>query len=244
MSTKNEGIYKDVDNNDKALVYDDKEKVSILVEHSRKVLKNTNAYELDWDKVMHKEDSAPFPSRHWQPSIDQDLIEYYIEHRIKDKHSIGSCGTSSHMIKILFDLISKPLTRLYWLMYITKYSPLDHRTSKIVFIPKKADNQADPNNKRGLNVVSPLYLPFEYLMCANQYQQMEKAGLFHDMQFGMRQTRNTEQNLMFFHDFLTKTEVNCDGQVLIFTDYSKAFDVVDHGVLMMEMNKNRFHTLL
>ena len=241
MSTKNEGIYKDVDNNDKTLVYDDKEKVSILVEHSRKVLKNTNAYELDWDKVMHKEDSAPFPSRHWQPSIDQDLIEYYIEHRIKDKHSIGSCGTSSHMIKILFDLISKPLTRLYRLMYITKYSPLDHRTSKIVFIPKKADNQADPNNKRGLNVVSPLYLPFEYLMCANQYQQMEKAGLFHDMQFGMRQTRNTEQNLMFFHDFLTKTEVNCDGQVLIFTDYSKAFDVVDHGVLMMEMNKNRFH---
>lgn len=241
MSSKSDGVYKDFDAGDFRVVYEDDEKVAILVEHSRKVLKDTDAFAFSWEDTISDNDAAPFPSRLWQPAISDDIIEYYIDSKIKDKHSIGACGTSSHMIKLLSDLISRPLSLLYRLMYVSKYSPLEQRTSKIVFIPKKADNLSNPNNLRGLNVVSPLYLPYEYCICANQYRQLEEAKLLDDSQFGMRLTRNTEMNLVHFHDFLTKNEVNCCGQVIMYTDYQKAFDVVNHKILMEEMNNHRFH---
>ena len=243
MKSKSDGLYKDFDGGDFTVVYEDEEKVAVLIEHSKKVLKDTDAFEFDWNTEceMRDDDLAPFPGRFWQPAIDEAIIEYYIKHKIKDKHSIGSCGTSSHMIKLLGDLISRPLTPLYQLMYVSCYSPVDHRTSKIVFIPKKSDNLSNPHNLRGLNVVSPLYLPFEYTLCANQYRQLEAHQLFSPCQWGMRLTLNTELNLIHFNDFLTKTEVNCSGQVIIYTDYKKAFDVINHKVLMQELNNHRFH---
>ena len=241
MTSKSEGIYRDVDNGDLTIVYEDDEKVAILVEHSRKVLKDTNAFGFNWDDHFSEDDAAPFPSRHWLPSISEEIVEYYIDYKIKDKHSIGSCGTSSHMIKLLSDLISRPLTILYQLMYVSRYTPLDHRTSKIVYIPKKSDNLANPHNLRGLNVISPIYLPMEYVLCSHQYRHLEESHLFSPWQFGMRRTLNTELNLVHFNDFITKTEINCAGQVLLFTDYRKAFDVINHEVLMSDLNDHRFH---
>ena len=237
---KADGVYRDVDNNDYTLVFSETERAHILKEHSKKVLQDTNAYDVTWDDFVMEMDEAPFPGRLREPEIDETIVHYYIMDRCKKKKSIASCNLSMYMLKTALEFVIKPLTRLYRMAYSYNYTPNPWNTSKIVFIPKRAEDLADPNNLRGLNVVSPVHLGFEFILCESQYEQIEHMVIFSDCQWGMRNKRSCETQLIHFTDFVTKTEQGSNGTITLWTDYSKAFDVCCHSTIMQRMKDHRF----
>ena len=234
------GLYRNVDLEDYTVVHDKEEKAEILKEHSKKVLQNTDAFAVNIDEVVNFDDCAQFPGRFREPEITVPIVEYFIEERCKEKMAIAACGCSMIMIKRASEVISEPLTHLYRLAYSYKYSPKPWNTSKLVYIPKRASDLADPNNLRGLNVVSPFYLGYEFILCESMYLQIEGARIFSDSQWGMRNERSCETQLIHFEDFVTKHEQGSNGTICLWTDFSKAFDVCCHQTVVERMLDQRF----
>lgn len=237
---KIEGLYRDVHNEDFTVVYDKEERAEILKEHSTKVLQNTDAFAVNFDELINGDDDAPFPARFREPEITVPIVLYFIEERCKEKMAIGPCGCSMIMLKKASEIIAIPLTHLYKMAYSYKYSPKPWNTSKIIYIPKKASDLANPNNLRGLNVPSPFYLGYDFLVCDSMYVQVEEAQLFHDCQWGMRNDRSCETQLIHFEDFVTKHEQGSNGSICLWTDFSKAFDKCCHQRTLERMEQHRF----
>ena len=239
---KTDGLYKDCENGNFEVVYDDKERADILVKHSEKVLEDTDVMKKDWYDLEYLLDQAPFPSRMPEPKINCEKVSTYLMGRCKPKKAKGIDGVCMIQLQALDEVIIIPLTHLYQLAYCFKYLPRPWCTAKLVFIPKKDDDLMNPSNLRGLNVCSVLYFPLEYLQCDFYYKRLELMKMISEFQFGMRENYSAELQLIHYHDFITHYQNTTTAPyfVEIFTDMLKAYDKVSHEKLMVEMDKHRF----
>ena len=240
---KTDGLYKDYDNKDFEVVYDEKLRADVLIKHSQKVLEDTDVMKMDWYNHEDIFDQAPFPARMREPVINVDQVSFYLSERCKKKMARGIDGVMMIQLQHCEEIIIVPLTRLYQLSYCFKYLPKPWCTAKLVFIPKKDDDLMNPSNLRGLNVCSALYFPLEYLQCDHYYINMEILRLISEFQFGMRSGYSAEIQLIHYHDFITEYQnrTTAPYHAEIFTDMLKAYDKVSHEKLMMEMRKHRFN---
>ena len=61
---------------------------------------------------------------------------------------------------------------------------------------------------------------------------IHKHSLLNDYQFGFRQKRSTNHALIVLLDKITAALDNGDIVLGVFLDFSKAFDTVDHQILL------------
>ena len=239
---KSNGLYKDIANGDYDITYCHKEQSNILLKHGARVLIDSDPDEFDWIIHVPENDAAPYPAKLYEVEINVDIISFIIDERLNKKYSSSRDGVSVFMIKSLGGVIVPKLVRLYKLCYGFKYLPLDWRTSKQTYIPKKAADLCDPNNLRGLNVCSCLYFPLEYLLCNNAYDQLERRQAISPFQYGFREKRGCEMQLVHFYDEIThilnKKEVMAG--VIAFFDFEKAFDRCDMKWTNIEMANHGF----
>ena len=66
---------------------------------------------------------------------------------------------------------------------------------------------------------------------------IHKHNLLNEYQFGFRQKRSTNQALIVLLDTITAALDNGDIVLGVFLDFSKAFDTVDHQILLNKMYK-------
>ena len=61
---------------------------------------------------------------------------------------------------------------------------------------------------------------------------LDKFSILHEYQFGFRRKRSTHMALIFLIDKLTQAIENSENVIGVFLDFSKAFDTVDHKILL------------
>ena len=66
---------------------------------------------------------------------------------------------------------------------------------------------------------------------------IHKHNLLYEYQFGFKQHRSTNQALIVLLDKITAALDNGDIVLGMFLDFSKAFDTVDHRILLNKMYK-------
>ena len=96
----------------------------------------------------------------------------------------------------------------------------------------KAGNKSDPNNYRPISVLPTLSKIFEKLICFQLKNFIDDHKLLHVEQSGFRKKHSCQNALtkivdQWLHDM---DEGNITGTVFI--DSSKAFDLVDHSILI------------
>ena len=96
----------------------------------------------------------------------------------------------------------------------------------------KSDDESDPSNYTPISLLSVFNCLFEKMMYYRLKSFLEQHNILHDSQYGFREKRSTERALL---DIINQIETNMDGKLYscgIFIDLRKAFDTVDHRILL------------
>ena len=148
----------------------------------------------------------------------------------------GHDGIHAKVVKQTYRSFITPLTHIINLSLTHGIFPDQLKTARVVPIFKAGDSSL-VSNYRPVSILSIFSKIFERLVYNRIIKFMNHYNLFYKLQFGFRQKYSTSLALMFLVDKLV-TEFNDGNNILgLFIDLSKAFDTVDHNILLSKLFK-------
>ena len=165
--------------------------------------------------------------------ITEDDISEAIK-TLPSNSAAGPDGVPSVLLIKCVNSIKKPLS-LFWNNCLQNgVTPLPLKTGHIVPIFKNGD-QGSPSNYRPVALTSHLTKIYEKVVRKLIVSHMEINNLFNDSQHGFRSGRSCLSQLLTHFDTITdllENDVNVDT---VYLDFSKAFDKVDHSILLLKL---------
>lgn len=161
-----------------------------------------------------------------------DMVEKYMMNLDENK-TAGPDGIPPILLKRCASALAPTLTNIFNTSLRTSQFPDEWKISHICPI-FKSGSRLNIENYRGISILSAIPKMFE-CMVKDALMDHIKTIISFD-QHGFFPGRSTVTNLMLFNKYLI-TEISKGAQVdAIYTDFSKAFDKVDHSVLMEVLN--------
>ena len=159
---------------------------------------------------------------------------------------MGSCKDSSpgfDDIKIsplhcVFQHIANPLSYICNLSLTHGVFPETLKTANVIPLFKK-DNQMFFNNYRPVSLLSTFSKILEKVMYERLLDFLNEHKILFQYQFGFRKNHSTQLALTVLMDKLIKSIENGDHVIGVFLDFSKAFDTVDHSILLNKLHHYR-----
>ena len=162
--------------------------------------------------------------------IDDEALKKPLN-SLRTKTSSGYDGISTQLLKFLSPDLIRPLRLIINQSLITGIFPDKLKIAKVVPFYKKGDI-AKCDNYRPISLLSAISKLFEKVVYNQLYEYFTKNKLFHENQYGFRTKHSTELAVTELTDRIL---INIDNKKLslaIFMDLSKAFDTLDHKILI------------
>jgi hypothetical protein len=178
---------------------------------------------------LFKYHNKPFLRINWQYASTYEIDK--IIKSLKSKNTSGYDEISKHIIKL-----SSPFT-IFSLTHICNAALnygvfLDRLKYTIVKPIYKKGNKQDISNYRPVSLLTSFSKVFERLICNRLYAHFDMSNILAQKQFGFRTQHSTEQSAFsLINSILTAMNNN---QIVggIFCDLQKAFDRVNHKILL------------
>lgn len=160
------------------------------------------------------------------------LIDFYRYLPVFASKGAGPDMIPNLVLKALSDVFVTPLNILFNSSLQAGTFPTEWKHSFIVPIFKNGERSSCANY-RGISLLSAIPKLFEKLVCVHLESAL--GSLLNPSQHGFRTGRSTTTNLTIFVDYVLNGMAN-GGQVdAVYTDFSKAFDKVNHHLLLNKL---------
>ena len=140
--------------------------------------------------------------------------------------------------RILFLLkndISKQLADLFNDSFLTGGFPSVLKTAKVVPVFKK-DSKLYYSNYRPISSLSNIEKILEKRMYKRLYIFLNNKNIIYNLQFGFRQQYSTSHALINITEIIRKALDDGNTGCGVFVDLQKAFDTVDHQILLAKLS--------
>ena len=174
-----------------------------------------------------------YPHSMFMSQIECHEILEIVQHLDKNK-SPGYDGINVDILKKTILLFVDPLCNIFNSSLQNGVFPHKFKLAKIAPIFKKGDKHS-LNNYRPISVLSTFSKIFEKLIYTRLMSFLCKRKILYDRQYGFRKSHSSYMALLDFTNTISQAFENKQFMIGIFLDLSKAFDCINHNILLEKM---------
>ena len=168
------------------------------------------------------------------PIIEDDVIK--IIRKLPTRKAPGPDGIAAKLLKLKPELFAVPLTLIFNQAIERCIYPSKLKVAKVVTIHKKGPTYIT-GNYRPISLLSIFNKIFEKLIHRQLMSFLEKHKLWYLFQFGFRKLHSTTLAIIEITDMIKKYLDMGNYVFGLFLDLTKAFDTVDHEILLKKMER-------
>ena len=153
---------------------------------------------------------------------------------LNEQSAGGIYGVSNQVIKKLSPFLSLPYAHIFNNPIEIGIYPDDFKKATIVPIHKNGDT-INKSNYRPISLISNFAKIFEKLIKVRLTSYLNKHKILSDRQFGFCDGISTNDAIAYVTSFLYNSLDKSLKPLAIFRDLAKAFDTVDHDILLEKL---------
>ena len=152
----------------------------------------------------------------------------------KINKSLGPNSVPQQILSLVKNEISESLTTLINMSFSSGVYPNKLKIAEIIPV-HKSGSKLEVNNYRPISLLSNINKIFEKLIYERVYSFLTEQNSFYELQFGFRNKHSTAHALFSLTEQIRKALDNNSFACGIFIDLKKAFDTVDHTILLSKL---------
>ena len=166
--------------------------------------------------------------------FDENVV-FGLLRKMNANKAAGPDGIQSRLIKLCAKGLAKPLTILFNKFFETGKIPKNWKLANVVPVFKKGDKSSVANYRPISLTCLPMKI-FEY--CIKDLLMLKCEHLIKDNQHGFRSEKSCLTQLLPFVDKLSEALNNQSRVDVVYFDFAKAFDSVNHDLILQKLKHN------
>jgi sarcosine oxidase/L-pipecolate oxidase len=210
-------------------VTNDNEMASAFNDHFTQIGNETN---VDPISLMPDNPNVPeFSINNTGPVHVIDVVK-----SMQSKLSNDCNNISMKLVKFIIYEIAVPLAHIFQLSIETGIFPEKFKKSRVVPVYKCGDARIC-DNYRPIALVNTCSKILEKMVATDLYNHLDINNLIYKHQYGFQRNKSTEHNLIQVTNFIGQAINEGKWCIGIFLDLKKAFDTVQHNILLKKTKK-------